>query len=625
MTSRLDKFTGLSRVSRWRERILSLAAARFTKRRAAALAGVLLTAVLLTASFFGQQDRVARGVYVDDAALGGLRRDDARRVIDQLAERAERKQLELRVGTRSLMITARDVGARWDVDATLAAAWSEGRRPNPLINARDWIGRWFAASRISPVVSVDLKRLRQLTPEWEARMLPQRPFQGDVLVREGNVEAVPPRRGTLLELDGTARALAAAFGSAGAAPAELPVVEVAPRLTIEAVKAAAERARRVLEGPVELFDLETGARLRVEGHQLGSLLRAKERARHAGAPRLGLELDAPGLETLLVPLRRELERPPRDAQFDVDREGRVAVVPSEPGVRLDTVVVAEALLQAATSPARRGVLPLDRSQGPALATADAEALGIRGVVSEFTTRHPCCQARVQNIHRIADLLNGAIVRPGQVFSVNEHVGPRTAKNGFVPAPTIEEGEFVDTLGGGVSQFATTLFNAVFYGGYAIIERQPHSYYFSRYPAGHEATLSFPKPDLIFKNDTDHGLLIRCEYGDTFIRVKLYGDNGGRRVEAKVSPKFDLKQPKVELVPNPKLEPDDEDVKEGGSVGWSVIVSRVLTLPDGTKREERRKVTYNAKVRRVEVHPCRIPEGEPGYTGEKCPVPEDEGA
>ena len=99
-------------------------------------------------------------------------------------------------------------------------------------------------------------------------------------------------------------------------------------------------------------------------------------------------------------------------------------------------------------------------------------------------------------------MNGLIVKPGETVSVNAVIGPRTSKNGFVPAPTIEEGEMVETVGGGISQFATTLYNALFYGGYDIIERQPHTYWFPRYPMGHEATLSYPKPDLIFRNDTE---------------------------------------------------------------------------------------------------------------------------
>ena len=56
------------------------------------------------------------------------------------------------------------------------------------------------------------------------------------------------------------------------------------------------------------------------------------------------------------------------------------------------------------------------------------------------------------------------------------------------------------------------------------------------------------------------------------------------------------------------------------IGWSVVVARLLHFPDGTTREEKRKVTYKPKTRRVEVHPCRVPRGEPGYTGERCPDP-----
>jgi hypothetical protein len=84
------------------------------------------------------------------------------------------------------------------------------------------------------------------------------------------------------------------------------------------------------------------------------------------------------------------------------------------------------------------------------------------------------------------------------------------------------------------------------------------------------------------------------------------------------------QPPIEILPNPQVSPQKEHTLQSGMIGWSVIVGRVIQFPDGTKKEERRKVTYKPKVRRVEVHPCRVPEGEKGYTGERCPEPEDSG-
>jgi vancomycin resistance protein YoaR len=210
------------------------------------------------------------------------------------------------------------------------------------------------------------------------------------------------------------------------------------------------------------------------------------------------------------------------------------------------------------------------------------------------------------------------VRPGESWSLNARSGPRTAANGFVGGPTIVEGEMEMTIGGGVSQFATTLFSAVFDGGYEILQRQPHTYWFPRYPEGYDATLGYPVPDLVFRNDSEAGVFIRATTTKTSVHVEIYGNKGGRKVERHVSTRFDVVRPETELIPNPDLAPDRTRVRFSGAIGWSVNVTRTVTFPDSRKKEEGRKVTYNPRARRVETHPCRIPEGDPGYTGERCP-------
>jgi len=114
-----------------------------------------------------------------------------------------------------------------------------------------------------------------------------------------------------------------------------------------------------------------------------------------------------------------------------------------------------------------------------------------------------------------------VIRPGERFSVNEYVGRRTRENGFVAAGVIYNGEFSEDVGGGVSQFATTLFNAALFAGLDFGEYQSHSLYISRYPRGHEATISYPHPDLQIVNDSEYGVLIWPEYTDSSITVRLY--------------------------------------------------------------------------------------------------------
>jgi vancomycin resistance protein YoaR len=395
-----------------------------------------------------------------------------------------------------------------------------------------------------------------------------------------------------------------------------------PRVGMAEVRAALERARALVQGDVLLTSEDPELELKVTASELKRALQIQA-ASVRGHVRLALGFSEQVVNRLLAPIVTRGLLEPRDAMFYVDSADQVTIVPGRDGRVLRPGAVAAALREAALTAERTGQLPLAPGPLPKLTTRAATELKIHGLVAKFATRHPCCRPRVKNIHRIAEILDSVIVLPGQTLSVNEVVGPRTEANGFVAAPSIEDGEMVDTVGGGISQFATTLFNAVLHGGYEIIERQPHTYYFNRYPMGHEATLSWPKPDLVFRNDTRAGLLIKTFAAAKSITVKLYGDNGGRRIHTHVSAPSDVVQPPVELVGNPKLGIDRERVVDHGRIGWSVIATRRIVLQDGTKREQKRRVTYQPETRIVEVHPCRIPEGEPGYTGKPCPVPEDE--
>jgi hypothetical protein len=151
------------------------------------------------------------------------------------------------------------------------------------------------------------------------------------------------------------------------------------------------------------------------------------------------------------------------------------------------------------------------------------------LLGEFTTYHSCCESRVTNIHLIADAVDGAEVAPGETWSLNEHVGQRTSAKGYVPAGAILGGEMVSEVGGGTSQFATTLYNAIFFSGLEDVFHQPHSIYFARYPLGREATLGWTLPDVVFRNDTDYPVTIDTSYTGTSITVQLIGANGHRSV------------------------------------------------------------------------------------------------
>jgi vancomycin resistance protein YoaR len=578
--------------------------------------------VLLTAFGFDRAFSVGRvldGVWVGGVALSGFDHGEAVQALSGLSARLEAAPLPVQVRGQPFELDPKRIGYRVDVGRSAGRAIKVGRRGGWSRQLSAWLRLFSRPVQLTASGTFDRTKLEPILLEWEMRALDDRPFDGGLAVRGDRLVPVPPRGGFAIDRVAAERLLLAALGRERKEGVSLPLVPVEARFSRAAVEAVVERAAPIIEGPIELIHSESKTLWRFEANELLAALRTRAAPDRPGE--LVPDLDRRALEGRFSELRQRLQIAPQSARFSMDDRDRVQIVPGRVGTIVDTGLIVSALMEAAYAPSRVGELPLLRGEQPELSTADAAALGINELVGKFTTHHACCQPRVHNIHRIADLLDQRVVRPGETFSINAVVGERTLKNGFVAAPSIEDGEMVDAIGGGISQFATTFFNAVFYGGYDIIERAPHTYWFSRYPMGHEATLSYPKPDIIFKNDSKAGIVIDTSYTDTSITVKLYGDNGGRRVRAQVSPRFNVVAPEVELVPDDTVKPDEEKVEESGMIGWSVHVARSITFADDTTKHEKRKVTYKPRIRKVRVHPCRIPEGEPGHTGEKCPDPE----
>ena len=130
-------------------------------------------------------------------------------------------------------------------------------------------------------------------------------------------------------------------------------------------------------------------------------------------------------------------------------------------------------------------------------------------MSTFTTHFPYADYRNVNLPRAAELVDGTLLRPGETFSLNDTVGERTEDNGFTEGYVVSDGIFKKDLGGGVSQIATTTFNAMFFAGLKDVEHKPHSVYIDRYPEGREATVAWPSVDLKFTNTTPYGVLIKA--------------------------------------------------------------------------------------------------------------------
>ncbi len=297
----------------------------------------------------------------------------------------------------------------------------------------------------------------------------------------------------------------------------VPVDPVVAPITDAQARIARVTGLRIVSSPVTVV----GGRRRAEIARQ-ELLRAL-RFRIVGA-RLEPRLDPATIRRLLLPAFSVVERSPRSARFRA-RGRRVEVVDARSGRRIDGAAVARAIESGRGAQVRLRTAAVQ----PALTTRRARSLGIREVVGEFSTPYACCQPRVVNIVRAASILDGTVIPSGATFSLNDALGERTSARGFVPAPQINAGRLEDAIGGGVSQVATTFFNAAFFAGLRIVTHTPHEFWITRYPPGREATISWGGPELIVRNDWAAAILLTVIATDDRITVRLFSSREGRRV------------------------------------------------------------------------------------------------
>ncbi len=585
--------------------------------------------------------QVLRNVVVGGADLSGLAPPEAEAAVlsyeDVLAEEPAPFDLDGEI----VELEPTSVGFRLDTVELVDTAMARGRTGTLLSQFRWWLQHVFATDQIEATGSINPEDLEAVLRFWDEDVIGSPPFDGAVVVEDDNPVPAYPVPGRGVDRTTAPERILASLLEEEREPVSLAIVAAPPALGRSQVDSAVATARVLLQAPITLRRADPEAVVTFTTTDLASALISE--VMRQPSPYLEVGFDAAEVAKVLEPLREELEIPPRDARLVIGSDNSVSIEEGRPGSVIDPELVAEELRAAGLRSSRSGILPFERGAEPEVTTEDIAALGITGLVSQFTTYHDCCQNRVVNIHLIADLVDGTIVMPGEEFSLNDHVGERTAERGFLPAGTIIAGEIVDTVGGGVSQFATTFYNAVFWGGFEDVTHAPHSFYFSRYPEGIEATISWPAPNLVFRNDSAAAVFIKTEYTDTSITVKFFGGNEGlaiageqsngttktwlasegtgRRVTASVSDRFNITDPKVEYVANPDRDPEEPKTLDRGAQGWSVTVTRTITYPDGREDEQKWVVRYRSQPQIIEAHPCMIPKGADGYTGEECPPEE----
>ncbi len=512
--------------------------------------------------------RVPSGVTVADVEIGGRsERAAARALQDGLTDAASRPVTVVVDGAEKTIDPGAS-GLAVDVPATVDEV--VGFSWDPRVVWRQFSGE----EQVAPVRTVDTDAL-EAAVQGVADEVDTEPADGTITFSDGAPVATPAVRGVAVDVPAATRTVAEEWLT-GKPSIQLPADVTPPAIEQSEVDEVMESfAVPATSGPVTVA---VGQRTVVlEPAQLATALAVTATDGElvpSVVPDLAL--------AALVAADPSVQTVPTDATVTL-RKGRPVVVPAVTGLTVDPAALSEALRAAIDTPERAATVDAVAAE-PEVTTAEAEALGIKEVVSQFSTNLTADSGRTENIAIAARTVNGTLLLPGETFSLNETLGERTAAKGYNEAPVIMNGKLTKGTGGGVSQVATTLFNGMFFAGLKDVEHKPHSFYISRYPEGREATVNYPTVDLKFTNDSGYGVLIEMNVSGGKVNTRFWSTKVWE-IEATKGPRTNVKAPGVDTGSGPGC------VAQSPQSGFDVSVKRIFSRRGTVARTETFKTRY----------------------------------
>lgn len=537
-----------------------------------ALFSVLAAVVLLgvyALSAWAVSDTAPRDTTVAGVDVGGMTRADASSALtDQLASRAK-EPIELTAGEGKAQLSAEPSGLSIDAEATAAELTGFSLSPT-----RIW-AHLFGGSDEDLVLAVDQEKFDAAVAGLEESLAVE-PVDGTVSFVDGQPVKTDPKEGSRVVASETARIIQERW-ILQEGPFELPVEPVEPTITQQETDDSLAVAQQVVSAPVTVSVGGQSPELTPE--VLARLFRFEQRD-----GKLVTFVDQETTVAAVVDGTENLLDVPSDAHFEF-AGGQPTVVGGKSGTTLDPAQAAKAVRVAATGDDRETSVELVE-QDPEETVESLEALGVEEVVSEFHTPLTNEPKRTQNLVRGAEMITGDLIKPGETFSLLDALAPITLENGYFDAGVIENGQHVEAVGGGLSQMATTTFNAGFFAGFEDVEHHAHSFWFERYPPGREATIYVGAKDMKFTNDTPYGAVMQSYVADNQLWVKIWSTKHYRVEESNSG--------KQNIVPKSAVHDSSADCQPypGGEDGFSISIYRKVYVGDELAKENSFNHTYN---------------------------------
>lgn len=349
-----------------------------------------------------------------------------------------------------------------------------------------------------------------------------------------------------------------------------------------------------------LSSAEDALRCFYKGNYISQLITVLQLQANPVDMALKIDFSKEKVEEKVISIQKEWEMPFEDAAVALSAD-KVIIIPEKEGYQLDF----EKTLKRTFSELSEGnlnVAAVGRITKPKITTGDLA--DINSLLGEYTTSFD--ESAVNRSHNIAlasATVNGCLLKPGELFSLNKRLGPRLAVTGYLQAPVFIGNHLALDVGGGICQVATTLYNAAILADLPVIERYPHPLPVSYAAPGLDATIAGDYLDLKFANNTDTPVYISSLVEGGTLTISIYGVKKDIDSGIRITPEKFVIDPEVVIIEDHSLPEGAIEEVCSGRPGYVVrVYKEVLANNEVVSKELISSDYFEAENRVIRINP-----------------------
>ncbi len=470
-------------------------------------------------------------------------------------------------------------------EESLALAWQKSHQANPYKKLLSIINSWFLGQKTIAAITINETLLEEnLQATFQSLIKVSEPAKIKIAAT-GSYEITPEIAGQKIDYDEAIKFFGQQLIHLEQEPIDLIVSADQPIIN----QANLPQLEPLIQNYLALAPLTLTASSSDQKWEINKKDLANWLSLEAINDQIGLGPDKTVIKKYLEEtIAKEVNIEPQAGKFNKVNNRLEQFTPGRDGRKLNLEQSALAIEQALKNQEKTATLIIDEIKNP-LNENDPSTLGIIEIIGTGQSDFSGSTAnRIHNIRTGTNQVSGHLLQPGEEFSLVSLLGEIDASSGYKTELVIKEGKTMPEYGGGLCQVATTLFRAALASGLPITQRKNHSYRVSYYePAGTDAAVYIPWPDLRFINDTAHPILILGELSGRKLYFNFWGTKDGRLVEQTKPTIYNIvKPPAKKLIETTDLKPGQVKCTEKAHNGADTYFDYKVTYTSGEAKNKR---------------------------------------